>query len=291
MAGIHGSRQMPAYSIVLQGAYKTDEDHGNHFYYTGSGGYQNNKHIKDQVLEGANLSLAASCDAFLDTNGAEARDWRKSAPIRVIRGSKLKRRSSLFAPENLRYDGIYKLVRYWKELVPEGFFIWRFHFQRDDVEPAPWTSKGCTALDDSQASASNPTPHFGRSQTFSALDHLIRLDIQNQRLWDVIRSLPTQSTHQFLTQVRQTFTCKVCFDLVEATAPCTTPCGHNFCWSCLHASARQNRGRCPHCKKRISKFFSDGNAAGTGSGSSNPLLNSALSDILLALRPALDCET
>ncbi|KAJ9064825.1 E3 ubiquitin-protein ligase uhrf1 [Entomophthora muscae] len=143
IAGIHGSGGNPAYSIVLQGGYEKDEDFGEYFYYTGAGGRDiKDRHFKDQELLSSNLSLAASCDSSLNPLGGRARDWQKSAPIRVIRGPKLLKHSPRFAPTHFRYDGIYKLVEYWPERIAEGFLIWRFHLRRDDVEPAPWTPEG-----------------------------------------------------------------------------------------------------------------------------------------------------
>lgn len=143
MAGIHGAQDMPAYSIALSGGYEMDEDHGLDFFYTGSGGRDGgDSHCIDQELTRSNFSLAASCDAAFSTKGAEAWDWRKSSPIRVIRGPKLAKHAPLYSPENFRYDGIYKLVRYWKERIADNCHIWRFHFRRDDDEPAPWTPEG-----------------------------------------------------------------------------------------------------------------------------------------------------
>lgn len=242
--------------------------------------------------------MAASCDCAFDPSGAEALDWRKSAPIRVIRGPKLKKSTSLFAPEHLRYDGIYKIARYWKELESEGFFVWKFLFIRDDVEPAPWTAEGvkyildnnlifsedenlllrfqrkrkvkaesfphtirshrsgskkqrsrvasAASLDAPQASVSSPTEQFESSREPSALAQLISLDTKNKELWEAICSLSTQSKQQFLAQVRQAFTCMICCKIVEATAPCTPPCGHNFCRPCLQVLAHLSQGLCPY---------------------------------------------
>lgn len=46
-----------------------------------------------------------------------------------------------YAPkQGCRYDGIYKLVKYWPEVSKaSGFKVWRFLFRRDDPAPAPWT--------------------------------------------------------------------------------------------------------------------------------------------------------
>lgn len=53
------------------------------------------------------------------------------------------RKHSEFAPEEgIRYDGIYKVVKYWPEKGKSGFIVWKYLFRRDDSEPAPWTEEG-----------------------------------------------------------------------------------------------------------------------------------------------------
>ncbi len=48
--------------------------------------------------------------------------------------------------EGYRYDGIYKLVSYWPELIPTRagapVRVWKFRLRRDDPAPAPWTEEG-----------------------------------------------------------------------------------------------------------------------------------------------------
>ena len=41
-----------------------------------------------------------------------------------------------------RYDGIYKVVKYWPEEGKSKFIVWRFQLRRDDPAPAPWTKEG-----------------------------------------------------------------------------------------------------------------------------------------------------
>jgi hypothetical protein len=66
----------------------------------------------DQELTKANLALAVTCDAEINTKkGAVARDWKKSKPIRVVRSYKLRKFSNYAPAEGFRYDGIYKLVK------------------------------------------------------------------------------------------------------------------------------------------------------------------------------------
>lgn len=43
---------------------------------------------------------------------------------------------------NFRYDGIYKVVKYYPQKGKSGFSVWRYVLRRDDPSPAPWTREG-----------------------------------------------------------------------------------------------------------------------------------------------------
>ncbi|XP_071952260.1 E3 ubiquitin-protein ligase UHRF1-like [Antedon mediterranea] len=149
VAGIHGREIEGAYSIVLAGGYEDDEDNGEEFTYTGSGGrdLSGNKRTAeqscDQELTKMNQALARNCNCPLDKkNGGEAKDWKAGKSVRVVRSCK-GRKHSKYAPEDgCRYDGIYKIVQYWPEKGKSGFRVWRFLLRRDDESPAPWTKMG-----------------------------------------------------------------------------------------------------------------------------------------------------
>ncbi|KAF4802959.1 E3 ubiquitin-protein ligase UHRF2 [Turdus rufiventris] len=160
VGGIHGRSNDGAYSLVLAGGFEDEvsvkpkdnllaQDRGDEFTYTGSGGrdLSGNKrigeHSFDQTLTHMNRALALNCDAPLDDkNGAESKNWRAGKPVRVVRSSKGRRISKYAPEEGNRYDGIYKVVKYWPEIGKCGFLVWRYLLRRDDVEPAPWTSEG-----------------------------------------------------------------------------------------------------------------------------------------------------
>ncbi|XP_076135214.1 E3 ubiquitin-protein ligase UHRF1 [Alosa pseudoharengus] len=149
VAGIHGRSNDGAYSLVLAGGYEDDKDDGNEFTYTGSGGrdLSGNKRTAeqscDQKLTNMNRALALNCNAPVnEKNGAEAKDWKAGKPVRVVRSCK-GRKHSKFSPEDgNRYDGIYKVQKYWPEKGKSGFLVWRYLLKRDDDEPAPWTRDG-----------------------------------------------------------------------------------------------------------------------------------------------------
>jgi putative restriction endonuclease len=120
MRGIapHGS------SIVLSGGYVDDEDLGDVIVYTGEGGRDSNsgRQIADQRFEAGNKALAEN-----HLNGI---------PIRVHRG----KAHAADMPEGYRYryDGLYRVARYWEELGRDGFKIWRFRIEKlptSDLSP------------------------------------------------------------------------------------------------------------------------------------------------------------
>ena len=115
-AGISGSGQEGADSIVLSGGYEDDLDDGDTIIYTGHGGrdQKSGKQIGDQLLERGNLALAQSCLHGL--------------PVRVIRGYTHK---SVLAPNSgYRYDGVYRVEDYWHTKGKSGHTIWRFRLTR-----------------------------------------------------------------------------------------------------------------------------------------------------------------
>ncbi|XP_075554830.1 E3 ubiquitin-protein ligase UHRF1-like [Dermacentor variabilis] len=154
VGGIHGRESDGAYSIVLSGGYEDDQDDGEQFLYTGSGGrdLSGNKRTAeqscDQKLTRMNMSLARNCAAPINAkDGAEAKDWREGKPVRVIRSFKGRKHSKYCPEDGYRYDGVYKLVKYWPEKGKSGFLVWRYLLRRDDKSPAPWTAAGKLAAE------------------------------------------------------------------------------------------------------------------------------------------------
>ena len=56
----------------------------------------------------------------------------------MLRSYKLKKHSKLAPDVGIRYDGIYRVVKYWPHKGKSGFIVWRFLFRRDDKSLAPW---------------------------------------------------------------------------------------------------------------------------------------------------------
>jgi putative restriction endonuclease len=115
-AGISGSGEEGADSIVLSGGYEDDEDFGDVIVYTGHGGQDQvtRKQVADQELTRQNLALAVS--------------MQRGLPVRVIRGST--HQSKFAPPSGYRYDGLYTVESYWHEEGASGFTVWRFRLVR-----------------------------------------------------------------------------------------------------------------------------------------------------------------
>ena len=131
-AGISGSKDDGADSIVISGGYEDDSDSGDVIIYTGEGG-QNDKgrQIANQELTRGNLALAKS-----EIDGL---------PVRVIRGADKK---NPFAPETgYRYDGLYQVESHWHDIGKSGFLVYRFRLVKLDSElPPNKLSKGLVPL-------------------------------------------------------------------------------------------------------------------------------------------------
>jgi len=94
-AGISGSQNEGADSIVVSGGYEDDEDFGDVIIYTGHGGRENGstKQVTNQELVRGNMALALNSKIGL--------------PVRVIRGY---HKGSNHGPkEGYRYDGLFSL--------------------------------------------------------------------------------------------------------------------------------------------------------------------------------------
>jgi putative restriction endonuclease len=112
VAGISGSGRIGANSVVLAGGYEDTEDFGDEILYTGHGGRdpETGCQVTHQTLTRGNLALA--CNKLY------------GLPVRVIRGA---RQRSPYAPAaGYRYDGLYSVDEYWREVGKAGFYIWRF---------------------------------------------------------------------------------------------------------------------------------------------------------------------
>ncbi|MEV6619418.1 YDG/SRA domain-containing protein [Amycolatopsis sp. NPDC051106] len=107
-AGIAGTRKRGAESIVVSGGY-ADRDEGDVLYYTGHGGLEGRRHVRDQTFEDrGNAALVTS-----KINGT---------PVRVIRGRKAEHGPA----SGYRYDGLFLVKDSWYERESHGYKVCRF---------------------------------------------------------------------------------------------------------------------------------------------------------------------
>jgi putative restriction endonuclease len=128
VAGIAGSGRYGATSVVIAGGYEDTEDFGDVILYTGHGGRdpETGQQRADQTLTRGNRALA-----YNRLHGL---------PVRLIRGV---RHPSPYAPRaGYRYDGLYMVEDYWREVGKSGFYIWRFRLRKI---PAPVEPEAHTA--------------------------------------------------------------------------------------------------------------------------------------------------
>ncbi|WP_218845735.1 YDG/SRA domain-containing protein [Aeromicrobium tamlense] len=130
MAGISGNFYEGADAIVLSGGYKDDEDRGDWILYTGQGGNEAGRQVRDQTLTKGNLALALSEEQGL--------------PVRVIRKQ---RRGGV---DGYVYSGLYSVRRHWVEASSDGPLIYRFELDREpsqgEWEPQEATGHRATSV-------------------------------------------------------------------------------------------------------------------------------------------------
>ncbi|XP_059644684.1 E3 ubiquitin-protein ligase ORTHRUS 2-like [Cornus florida] len=284
VSGICGQSNHGAQSVVLSGGYEDDEDHGEWFLYTGSGGRDlsgnkrtNKEQSFDQTFDKSNEALRVSC--------------RKGYPVRVVRSHKEKRSS--YAPEEkvLRYDGIYRIDKCWRKVGKQGFKVCRYLFVRCDNDPAPWTS-------DVYGDRPRPLPVIPELK--QATDVTERKESpswdydEEKECWKWKKPPPPskkpvttgnaegeKSTRKAIRKVHMIsvkekllkgFSCLLCQNVM--TLPLTTPCAHNFCKPCLEGvfagqsfvkerttaggrtlRSQKNVMKCPTCHTDISEFL------------------------------------
>jgi putative restriction endonuclease len=119
-----GRFDVGAESIVLSGGYADDEDYGEIIIYTGFGGRDpgSSRQVADQAFTSQNQALVTSA--------------LQGLPLRVVRGSG--QQSPFSPPSGYRYDGLFRVDRYWQERGRDGFLICRYRLVAERIEvPAP----------------------------------------------------------------------------------------------------------------------------------------------------------
>ncbi|AEE33468.1 zinc finger (C3HC4-type RING finger) family protein [Arabidopsis thaliana] len=298
VSGIAGQASYGAQSVVLAGGYDDDEDHGEWFLYTGSGG---------RILKGNKRTntVQAFDQVFLNFNEALRLSCKLGYPVRVVRSTKDKR--SPYAPQGglLRYDGVYRIEKCWRIV---GIQMCRFLFVRCDNEPAPWTS-------DEHGDRPRPLPNvpelnmatdlFERKESPSwdfdegedrwrwmkpppASKKAVKnvLDPEERKL--LREAIKSANPNTMRARLLKEFKCQICQKVM--TNPVTTPCAHNFCKACLESKfagtalvrERGSGGRklrsqksvmkCPCCPTDIAEFVQ------------NPQVNREVAEVIEKLK-------
>ncbi|KAM0898020.1 hypothetical protein ACQ4PT_022190 [Festuca glaucescens] len=296
VAGIAGQATHGAQSVALSGGYIDDEDHGEWFLYTGSGGRDlsgnkrtNKEQSSDQKFEKMNAALRLSC--------------LKGYPVRVSH----KEKRSSYAPESgVRYDGVYRIEKCWRKIGVQGTYkVCRYLFVRCDNQPAPWTSdlhgdrprplpkikelQGATDITDRKEPASWDYDEK-KGWTWVKPPPISKKPVQsgNPVSDKEIRKFQRRSHVSVAEMLLKEFACSICQSLIKE--PLTTPCAHNFCKTCLlgafddKASTRErSRGgrtlraqkivkTCPSCPTDICDFLE------------NPQINREMMDLIESLQ-------
>ncbi|XP_025997050.1 E3 ubiquitin-protein ligase UHRF1 [Solenopsis invicta] len=303
VAGIHGREKDGAYSIVFSGGYEEDYDYGDEFLYSGSGGrdLSGNKRIstqsKDQTLTRMNLALAKNCNAPVnDKIGADAKTkWKEGKPVRVVRNYKLGKFSKYAPKEGNRYDGIYKVVKYYPDKSTHGFVMWKYVLRRDDPSPAPWTPEGKEKIAFLGLKMLYPDGYLETMEKFSKTTVKKRPTIEDNSEEDNSEKDNTPIKKFKSKKIKQTFDLEdelkdlIENDKVNTTLweeckaklsdgkpaflscvserfkcvcclgilykPVTTPCEHNICLKCLKRSFSSEIYFCPTCRYPLGENY------------------------------------
>lgn len=120
-AGICGTKELGAESIVVSGGYEDDVDLGGEIIYTGHGGQDDSR--KRQV---ADQTFDRTGNAALLTSSISG------IPVRVLRGAHA---GSPFAPSSgYRYDGLFRVTAAWLERGRSGYQVCRFRLVKEEPE-------------------------------------------------------------------------------------------------------------------------------------------------------------
>lgn len=269
IAGIAGNVNLgKAVSLVVSGGYEDDDDMGEQFKYSGSGGRNlkdGNKRVagqsSDQIWSSRNLALAMSCVGFKhkcnkDFKGHVCKEcqerWRDGKPIRVVRSNKAKEYGPQSKTKLYRYDGLYKVADYWTEKGKSGFNVCRYLLRRDDPAPAPWTAAGKAYIKKMLSGANQAKEEKLKMRKIRVL---IERDTLNKRTWDnLVPQIDTTTLGKFLEEVDREFPCMICQTRVDI--PFTFPCGHNICQDCFkHFKTKAEKKECGMCRAEVTADF------------------------------------
>ena len=203
--------------------------------------------------------------------------------MRVVRGPKLKKHFPKYAPEDgFRYDGLYKVVKYYKEKGLSGFNVWRYVLRRDDQAPAPWTKEGVDRkkergwsviypegyvppppkekgrkrkLDKENEPTTTSSSPAAKKKSFSISDTfktLTKKDKHNTKTWKDLLQKEFTDQESFQESLQLAFACSICKCAV--VEPRKLDCRHNMCKGCMERLTKNGDDVakiCPLCREAI----------------------------------------
>ncbi|GLB42835.1 putative SAD/SRA domain containing protein [Lyophyllum shimeji] len=126
-AGIYGSVDLGAFSVVVSGGYADDRDEGEFIEYTGAGGQDGSG------FSGSGIQVEDQ-DFQHSDNRAMQKSVETKRPIRVFRGPKA---SPKYAPDaGYRFDGMYIVEKAFYDKGVHGYRVCKFHLRRVPGQPA-----------------------------------------------------------------------------------------------------------------------------------------------------------
>jgi putative restriction endonuclease len=190
-AGIAGSWDVGAESVVVSGGYEDDVDLGDVIIYTGHGGNDavSGRQVGSQTLHRGNRALARSCQDGL--------------PVRVIRGHRLK---SPFSPEvGYEYAGLYRVDSFWRAQGISGYDVWQFRLEKLDEVPPVSPLQGKSAQD--HFGIREDPPEYSAETAEQAARRLetVQRIVRNTRIAQMVKEL-------------HDFRCQICGVLLETAA-------------------------------------------------------------------------
>lgn len=149
-AGICGRADTGAESVVLAGGYVDDRDRGDRILYTGAGG--RDPSTKRQIAHQSFGATGAS-----RWNRALAVSGDNDLPVRVVRGHRARPHGP---PAGYRYDGLWRVERFWPEPGADGWRVLVFELVPYGGEAITggtgWGSGGPGLLEPEQPSLEPP---------------------------------------------------------------------------------------------------------------------------------------
>ncbi|XP_065337009.1 E3 ubiquitin-protein ligase UHRF1-like [Cloeon dipterum] len=258
-ASMCGAINVGVQSLCLSDSLEGDYDNGHWLEVSGG----RDSKTRPRRLAGLDLALAQSCYAGLNAKeGAVSVDWMKGLPIRLVRGHRFGQVSRFAPPEGYRYEGIFKVKRYFKEGA-----VWRFELRRDDNEPPPWSLSGVNfmisrsvgflegIIDERPLKRKLPVEGVTLKKKRVAyvlpptVNALIKEDLANGSNWEDLRAHLQFGYPDFIAALVKKFACCVCKGVVKE--PITLSCSHNACLLCYQKLVAEalDKLRCPRCTR------------------------------------------